>query len=182
MRAEGTLPRQQTVKRTFGMRCVGVTLIPPDNSHCAFACVRKSGGLSTDTCLRHIHIPLELLLFQRSRQATSLQLFWLIFPKKHFLDCKKIVSDCLDCRYKNRCIYMRRKPLLLVGRLSLCGGGTAAYSPATAIFCALVASCTPSVDTLARHTYMPRGTRRPLRSVRSQVMAAERNMSLRPLC
>ena len=81
--------RQQTVKRAFGTRCVGVTLAPRQLALRIRLC-SKVGGLSTDMCLRHIHIPLELLLFQRSRHATSLQLFWLIFPKNTFSIAKKL--------------------------------------------------------------------------------------------
>ena len=69
---EGTLLRLQTVRRTFGTRCVGVTLTPP-TTRTAHSLALESRGLSIDMCLRHTHIPLELLLFQNFRQVTPLQ-------------------------------------------------------------------------------------------------------------
>ena len=113
--------RQQTVKRTFGMRCVGVTLIPPRQLALRIRLCSKVGG-AIDRYVPSAHsYPIRIAAFSAFSACHVSTAVLAHFSKKHFLDCKKIVSDCLDCRYKNRCIYMRRKPLLLVGRLSLCG-------------------------------------------------------------
>ena len=176
-------PSTANCEAYFRHALCGCDAYPPPTTRTAHSLVFESRG-AIDRYVPSAHsYPIRIAAFSAFSASHVPTAVLAHFSKKTL---SRLQKNCLRLSrlslQKSLHIYMRRKPPPLAGAAFAVWGGTAAYSPATAIFCALVASCTPSVDTLARHTYMPRGTRRPLRSVRSQVMAAERNMSLRPLC
>ena len=71
MRAEGTLLRQQTVKRTFGTRCVGVTLTPPTTRTAHTLALESRGAIDRHVPSAHSYLIRIAAIFQCSRHAAS---------------------------------------------------------------------------------------------------------------